>query len=87
MRDQEESENYPDSETRIFRKHSVTRNFHSQLFRLYPKSVLQHIHSYHMNDNNLGEYVEALRKEKVEWIHGYPSAINVLADAEKCAML
>lgn len=36
--------------------------------------------SYHMNDRNLDYYVEAIKKNRINWIHGYPSAINILAN-------
>jgi len=35
--------------------------------------------AYHMGDNNLKYYIEALEKSKSRWIHGYPSSIAVLA--------
>lgn len=33
-----------------------------------------------MNEKNLVSYVSTLKKFNVKWIHGYPSAINVLAE-------
>ncbi len=36
--------------------------------------------TYHMNDNNMKSYIAELEKRKLQWIHGYPSAINLLAD-------
>lgn len=36
--------------------------------------------TYHMNDMNMQSYIDSLNKYKLEWIHGYPSAIALLAE-------
>lgn len=36
--------------------------------------------TYHMNDNSMPHYIYSIKNSKVNWIHGYPSAINILAD-------
>lgn len=36
--------------------------------------------TYHLNDANMQHYVKVLLEKKIQWLHGYPSAINVLAD-------
>lgn len=36
--------------------------------------------AYHMNDINIKYYVSALNKYKLQWIHGYPSSINLVAE-------
>ena len=35
--------------------------------------------SFHMNDKNLYSYVDALNQYQPKWIHGYPSAVSLLA--------
>lgn len=35
--------------------------------------------AYHMNEENLKYYIEALNKYKLEWLHGYPSSISLIA--------
>lgn len=35
--------------------------------------------TFHMNDENLYSYVDALNRYKPRWIHGYPSAVSLLA--------
>lgn len=35
--------------------------------------------AYHMNNNNMPHYIDALEKYKPIWIHGYPSSISFLA--------
>lgn len=35
--------------------------------------------TFHMNDTNLYSYVDALNQYKPKWIHGYPSAVSLLA--------
>ena len=35
--------------------------------------------SFHMNDRNLYSYVDGLNYYRPEWIHGYPSAVSLLA--------
>jgi phenylacetate-CoA ligase len=35
---------------------------------------------YHMNENNLPEYIKCIRKEQPLWLHGYPSLISLIAD-------
>ena len=36
--------------------------------------------TYHMTEDNLKWYVDELEARQIKWIHGYPSAINLLAD-------
>lgn len=36
--------------------------------------------TYHMNYENLKWYVQTIIDNQINWIHGYPSAINLLAD-------
>ena len=36
--------------------------------------------AYHLNTKNLENYISKLIKSKVEWIHGYPSVITLLAE-------
>ena len=35
---------------------------------------------YHMKTENLDSYIFAIQKNNIRWIHGYPSAINLLAE-------
>ena len=35
---------------------------------------------YHMSEQNISAYVTDLQGQKIRWIHGYPSSINVLAE-------
>lgn len=37
--------------------------------------------THHMNDARLPAYVAELRRRKLRWIHGYPSALSLLAEA------
>lgn len=36
--------------------------------------------TYHMNEDNIKWYINELERRKLKWIHGYPSAINLLAE-------
>lgn len=36
--------------------------------------------TYHLSDRNFKYYIEEIEKNNIQWIHGYPSAINLLAD-------
>jgi len=36
--------------------------------------------TYHMNDGTMEFYMNSIIKKRISWIHGYPSAINLLAD-------
>lgn len=36
--------------------------------------------TYHMNEDSLKYYIDSIKKNDINWIHGYPSAINILAD-------
>ncbi|MGE4585222.1 MAG: phenylacetate--CoA ligase family protein [Sphaerochaeta sp.] len=36
--------------------------------------------TYHMSQSNLSAYVQAIRENNITWLHGYPSAINILAE-------
>lgn len=40
----------------------------------------EYFSNYHMNSENLKWYLDEIRSKKYTWIHGYPSAINLLAD-------
>jgi phenylacetate-CoA ligase len=35
---------------------------------------------YHMNERSLEDYIKEIKKRKIEWIHGYPSLIALLAN-------
>lgn len=35
--------------------------------------------AYHMNEDNIESYISEIEKRKIEWIHGYPSSINLIA--------
>jgi len=43
--------------------------------------------TYHMSEENLKWYVVELNARKLKWIHGYPSAISLLADYIICNKL
>lgn len=45
----------------------------------YPSRQLM-FSGYHMSDKNLPIYVEKLRRAKIEWLHGYPSLLALLAN-------
>lgn len=49
-------------------------------FRWNKPQNMMYFSTYHMSQKNLGQYISAIRKNNVEWIHGYPSAINMLAE-------
>ncbi len=49
-------------------------------FRWNKPNRQMYFSTYHMNEETLPEYIASLRKYNVRWIHGYPSAINVLAE-------
>lgn len=49
-------------------------------YRWNKPANLMYFSTYHMNEKNLREYLFELQENNVEWIHGYPSAINVLAE-------
>lgn len=49
-------------------------------FRLNRPDNMVYFSVYHMSEANLPQYVSALQKYNVMWVHGYPSAINVLAE-------
>lgn len=38
---------------------------------------------FHMNDENIPKYIEKIKKFKPKYLHGYPSAISLLADFVK----
>ncbi len=40
----------------------------------------EYFSSFHMNDTNIRWYAEEIIRRKHTWIHGYPSAVNLLAD-------
>lgn len=56
-----------------------TNNTKAPFYRVnYPCRQL-YFSIYHMSDANLPFYVEAIRKHNIRWLHGYPSALHILA--------
>lgn len=45
----------------------------------WPNHVM-YFSTYHISEATLPSYIEALKKHDIEWIHGYPSAINLVAE-------
>jgi len=40
----------------------------------------EYFSTYHMSDDTLLWYINELEKKQLQWIHGYPSAVNLLAE-------
>lgn len=40
----------------------------------------EYFSTYHMSDKNMGWYLQELNHKQYPWIHGYPSAISLIAD-------
>lgn len=57
----------------------VTKNC-PPFFRWNKPDHTMYFSTYHLSEENLPAYIESLQKYNVTWIHGYPSAVNVLAE-------
>lgn len=48
-------------------------------YRLNTPCKQVYFSTYHMNEDNMKWYIKELERKELKWIHGYPSAINLLA--------
>ena len=60
------------------------KNAHKGIFwQENPIYNLFEMSPFHMNEDNLPRYIEKIKKYKPKYIHGYPSAISILAEFVK----
>lgn len=49
-------------------------------FRYNLPNHILYFSTYHLNDDNMQHYIKVLSEKNIQWLHGYPSAITVLAE-------
>src|SRR5690606_5626011 len=48
------------------------------LYSPFSKQLI--LSQYHLNNETIHEYLHALEKYKIQWIHGYPSLLNLFSE-------